>query len=110
MPLLFPVNAVQVSTNGVFIERFESSAKSTFTAFALHADAVHNLTLRSNSNQFEHEGFSLLEVRGRSRHTPPMKISVDLYASLGVKLTVSFEPLARRSIVWKSPPINNSIF
>lgn len=54
---------VEVSSNGVYIDRFESSAKSTFTAFALHADAVQNLTLRSSSNQFEFEGFSLLEVR-----------------------------------------------
>lgn len=79
----YPMNAVQVSSNGVYIDFFESSAKSTFTAFAVHADAVQNLTLRSNSNQYSHEGFSLLEVRNRARPTPSMNISVDLCSVRG---------------------------
>lgn len=67
----FPIDAVQVKSNGVDIGRFESSSESTFTAFGLNENAVETVTLTSSSGKFEFEGFSILEVRECSRLTHP---------------------------------------
>lgn len=96
---------VQVSSNGVSIDRFESSAKTAFTAFAVHADAVHNLTLTSNSNSFSHDCFILLEVRNRARPTPPMKIRVDVCFVRGEAYGFLRAPRSKRSNVETLPEI-----
>lgn len=67
----FPIDAVQVKSNGVDMGRFESSSESTFTAFDLHENAVETVTLTSSSGLFEFEGFGLLEVRECVRLTHP---------------------------------------
>lgn len=65
------MDAVQVSSNGVDVARFESSSDATFTAFGLHDDAVETLTLTSSSGIFEFEGISILEVREGARLIHP---------------------------------------
>ena len=65
------MDAVQVSSNGVEVARFEASTESTFTTFSLQDDAVETLTLTSSSGKFEHEGIGLLEVRECARLIDP---------------------------------------